>query len=433
MSVHILRLTAAIGTLWLCAGRVSAQSPDDSLTLAAVYARLEAGTPRVQAALASARAAEARIGPARRLPDPALQFGLMNRELPGLAYADVIGMNQIQVTQTLPIGGKLGLAADIERAKTASAQARAAEVRIEERERAAMAFFELYEADRSIALASESRGLLRDIGEIASAMYAVGGGRQVDVLRAQVELERMSQDLVRMGAMRKAAESRLNAVLDVPGETPVATPVLPAFPESLPRRDSLERLALARPMLAAGAQDVRAAQVSEQLAEREIWPDLELGVQYGWRPMAGGTDHMLSAMFGITLPIWAGSRQIAMRRETEAMRQMAESDLAAMQAETRGRIGELDADVQRAHSLLRLYRTTILPQADATAASALAAYRVGGVDFMQLLDARMGAITYRQEVIRLEAELGRTIAELEMLTATELMGPGTPTSSGGKP
>jgi outer membrane protein, heavy metal efflux system len=142
---------------------------------------------------------------------------------------------------------------------------------------------------------------------------------------------------------------------------------------------------------------------------------------------------MLSAMFGITLPIWAGSRQIAMRRETEAMRQMAESDLAAMQAETRGRIGELDADVQRAHSLLRLYRTTILPQADATAASALAAYRVGGVDFMQLLDARMGAITYRQEVIRLEAELGRTIAELEMLTATELMGPGTPTSSGGKP
>jgi hypothetical protein len=45
----------------------------------------------------------------------------------------------------------------------------------------------------------------------------------------------------------------------------------------------------------------------------------------------------------------------------------------------------------------------------------------------------MGAITYRQEVIRLEAELGRTIAELEMLTATELMGPGTPTSSGGKP
>ena len=66
----------------------------------------------------------------------------------------------------------------------------------------------------------------------------------------------------------------------------------------------------------------------------------------------------------------------------------------------------------------------MLPQADATVASALAAYRVGGVDFMTLLDARMDLTRYRQETIRLEAELGRSLASLEMLTGADLMGDG---------
>jgi outer membrane protein TolC len=233
----------------------------------------------------------------------------------------------------------------------------------------------------------------------------------------------MSEDLVRMAAERTAAAARLNVVLDAPAEAAVPPTVLPVFPDALPMRDSLERLALAhRPMLAAGAEDVRAAETAERLAGREIWPDLELGLQYGWRPMEDGTDHMASLMVGFSLPIWAGSRQLAMRRETRAMRDMAEADLAAMEASTRGRVAELDADVQRARSLLRLYRTTVLPQTDATLASSLAAYRVGGVDFMTLLDARMSLTRYRQETIRLEAELGRALAELEMLTGADLFG-----------
>jgi outer membrane protein TolC len=92
-----------------------------------------------------------------------------------------------------------------------------------------------------------------------------------------------------------------------------------------------------------------------------------------------------------------------------------------MEADTRARVAELYADVQRTRTLLRLYRTSVLPQAGASVASSLAAYRVGGVDFMTLLDARMSLGRYRQDTIRLEADLGRAFAELEMLTGTDLM------------
>jgi outer membrane protein TolC len=416
------RAAAALALLVLAVvDSPGAQAPPDSLTLQSVYAQLEAGTPRIAAALASARAAEARIDPARRPPDPELQLGLMNRRLPGLGLDDVLGMNQIQLMQMIPIGGKLGLAAQVERARTAAAGARSDDVRWTERARAAMAFYELYEIDQSIAVAHETQRLLRDLVTTTSTMYAVGEARQPDVLRAQVELARMTEEIVRMEAMRAGAAARLNTVLDRPAEAAVPSPVLPAFPAELPPRDSLERLALAhRPMLQAGGEDVHAAEAAERLATREIWPDLTLGIQYGWRPMDDGTDHMVSLMLGFRLPIWAGSRQLAMRREARAMRDMASAELAAMAATTRGRVGELDAEMHRDRALLQLYRTTVLPQAGATVASALTAYRVGGVDFMTLLESRMGENRYRQEIARLEAELGRAIAELEMLIATDL-------------
>jgi outer membrane protein, heavy metal efflux system len=428
MRLALMHTTAIVAGLWsVGAGAARAQTSADSLSLAAVYRRVDAGTPRMGAATAAARAAQARIAPARRPPDPMLQFSLMNRRLPGLGLDETLGMNQIQLVQMIPVGGKLGLAAQVERARTAAAEARAADVRLEERERAAMAFFELYETDRALAVAEETRLLLRDLVKTTSSMYAVGEGRQPDVLRAQVELARMNEEVVRMITMRTAVAARLNAVLDAPTDSAVPPPVFPVLPESLPSLDSLEGLALAhRPMLAAGAEDVRAAEAAARLAGREIWPDLELGVQYGWRPMDGGTDRMVGLMAGVRLPIWAGSRQLAMRRETGAMRDMAAADLAAMAADTRGRVAELDAEVRRDRTLLQLYRTTVLPQADATVASSLAAYRVGGVDFMTLLDARMNLAQYRQETIRLEAELGRSLATLEMLTGTELLVPGGP-------
>ena len=103
------------------------------------------------------------------------------------------------------------------------------------------------------------------------------------------------------------------------------------------------------------------------------------------------------------------------------MTRMARADLAAMRAETRARVGEVSASLVRARDLARLYRTTVLPQAEAAARSAQASYRVGGVDFMTLLDDRMTVNRYRTELYALEADEGKAWAELEMLVGRELL------------
>jgi outer membrane protein TolC len=369
-------------------------------------------------------AAEARIKPVSTLPDPQIQFGLMNRNLPGLGLQDPLGMNQVQVMQMIPIAGQLGLAARAAEAQAGAARARAADVGWELRARAAMSFYEIYQLDRTIEVSVATQGLLRDIATTARTMYSVGQGRQADVLRAQVEIDRMSEEIARMRAMRDAAAARLNALLDRPADTPVPSPALPRFPRELAPADSLEHLALTgRPMLAAGASEVTAAVAAERRARREMWPDLQLGAQYGQRPMAVGTDRMVSLMLGFSVPIWAGRRQLQMRRETEAMRRSAEAELRAMRAETRGRLGELTAAVRRTRTLRELYASTILPQAEATVSSALSAYQAGEVDLPMLLDARMTVNRYRQQLFQLDAEEGAALAELEMLLGQPLFDP----------
>jgi cobalt-zinc-cadmium efflux system outer membrane protein len=391
----VLRIAVLLlATLALHAPRAEAQdtvaAEQRRLTLAEVHALVERANPRARAAGQLARAAEARVPGAGLPPEPRLQLGLMNYMLPDLEPDPLLGMVQLQLMQMVPLPGKLSASRAGARARADAARARADDVRWTARAQATIAFLEAWEANARLAVVRETRRLVEDVGTVAAAMYRVGEGRQADVLRAHVERARMDEEIVRMGAMAEGARARLASAAGVPVDSVQGAPATPAWPELLPPRDTLERLALlARPMLAAGAAEVRAAEADERLARRELWPDLEVGVQYGWRSGEMGTERMGSLMVGAAVPILARARQLRMRDEAAAMRAMTDAELEAMRAETRAAVGEAYVALESARRLALLYRTSVLPQAEAAASSSLAAYRSGAVDFMAVLDARM--------------------------------------------
>ena len=448
MVARAVRATTTLGVVAISAQSVLAQTAASSsrvesavsqpgqLVLGVAYGEAARANPRIAAARSLARAASQRVPSTKRPPDPRLQLGFMNYELPGLTPMDVIGMTQLELMQMVPVGGKLRLSGDVAESRAAAENERSTDVAWDVRARVAMAFYDLHAIDQSLVVAHETLRLLRDVARTAEAMYRVGEGRQADVLRAQVEIARMTEDTIRMRTMRTAMAARLNALLDRPADAPVDSPVLPSFPTSLPALDSLQGVAeIARPMIRAGREDVNAADAAARLARRELVPDLQLGLQYGQRGGPMGTERMGSLMIGASVPVFARSRQLPMREEAAAMRRMAEADLAVMRADTRGSVAESYANLTRSRNLAVLYRRTVIPQAEATVSSALAAYRVGGVDFMTLLDNRMAVNQYRQEQVRLEADEGRAWAELEMLLGRELFDPNTiaraSTSDGG--
>ncbi|HEU4995578.1 MAG TPA: TolC family protein [Gemmatimonadaceae bacterium] len=390
-----------------------------TLELRDAYRTAEQRNPRLVAARALADAARARTASARKPPDPQLQLGVMNYALPEWRAMDAVGMTQLQAMQMLPLAGKLGAAGRVADLSAFAEADRAQDVRWDVRARVAKAFYDVYAADRSLAIDRETLRLLQDVRHIAEAMYRVGDGRQADVLRADVEIARMVQDTIRMTAMRSATAARLAGLLNGGGME--QSPILPEFPDTTPALDTLNGIAFAnRPMLHAGENELNAAAARVALARKDIWPDLTVGVQLGQRNGMAGAERMASVMVGATIPVFARSRQFRMRDEAAAMQQMARAELDAMRAETMAAVVEAHADLVRARTLAGLYQTTLLPQAEAATESALASYRVGRVDFMTVLDNRMGVNRYRKELVALEAEEGKAWAELEMLMGREL-------------
>ena len=402
----------------LARGAAAQAGPTDTLRLSDALAVAAAANPMLRAARASAAAADERVKPAGALPDPRVAFGMMNRMQSDFsAIDDPMTMNQLLVTQMIPWPGRLSAA---RRAASHSAAAAAADADEQSRMLAAnvvMAYYEVAYADRALGVMGRTRALLRDFLDVAATMYAVGSGGQQDVLRAQVDVARMAEEIKVMEQMRIAAATRLNSLLAREPATPVGAVQLPDADGALPPADTLIARALAaRPALRAGLERVSASEAAATAARRELLPDLELGFALQGRP---AYPDMMSLMVGVNVPLFAGGRQLPMRREAAAMRDMAAAELDNLRLETTARIIELRARAARDQELARLYRTSVMPQARAGVQTALAGYRVGRVTFMQLVDNQMTVNRYEIETYRLVADYHQTVGELAALAGRQ--------------
>ena len=413
-------LCAAASLVALLASAAAAQGQlTDTVRLSDVLRIAQDSSPMLRAARSSATAAAERAGPAGALPDPQLQFGLLNRMASEFSStADPMTMNQIQLMQMLPWPGKLGGAHAAAEHNAAAASADADEQTRMLVARVRMAYYDLAYADRALEVMRGTRELLRQLLEVSTTMYAVGSTVQQDVLRAQVEVARMTEEVTRMQQERLAGAARLNTLLGREAAGPVGAVELPEPTGDLPNADTIiARALVARPALLAGAERVSAADASLSAARRELYPDIQVGVQYQERPMF---PNMISIMIGVNVPLFAGSKQLAMRRQMTAMLDMSQAELLNLRNETAARIIEARARAAQDQSLARLYRTSILPQARAAVQAAFASYRVGRVAFMQLVDNQMTVNRYATETYRLMADYQQAMGDLEALAGGPL-------------
>lgn len=420
----IIRVAAASATLlsaWAAAPPLSAQQPAsaDTLHLADAVVLARDANPMLQAARLRADAARERVPQAGALPDPQLSFALMNRPL-DFGTDQPMTMNSVQWMQRLPWPGKLGFAEERER-HLADAEAFEAD----ETERRLVArvkslYYRLAYMDRAIAIMQNTRELLRNFLDVSSTRYAVGDGLQQDVLQAQVSVAQMTENITVMQQNRIAMAARLNALFGRDATVPVPALELSDPRRELPSVDGLmERAVEGRPALAAARARVEAAQAGYRAARRMLYPDLTVTLGYGQRPQF---DDLATLMVGISIPLWARSRQLPLRREMEAMRSMATAHERDLYNDTYARLTELRAEAVRARSLTDLYASAVLPQARAAVESSLSAYRVGRVDYTTLVNNEMTVNRYEIEAVRLTADYHQAIAEIEALVGTDLGG-----------
>jgi len=419
-------LSRFIAVAALCAVPVTvlAQSADSlDLTRAITVAR--AANPMLAARTADVRAAGARIGPAGAWTDPTLSLGAMNYMLPELSpRGDPMTMNLVTLMQTVPLDRALGHRRDAARADSTRLawQAEAALLDVEAAVRAQ--YWVLYHNDRALEIMARRRSVLQDIASVANTMYATGTAPQADVLRAQIAVTRLDREIAEMRRDRYAAASAFNALLGRPGQSNVVLPVGDEhehgimmhtldMPEPPPLESLIDMADAHNPDLLANGARLSGFRSAEAAVRRALIPELGVGVAYGQR---AGLDDMVSLMVSVNVPIFGASRQSRLRDEAQAMVAVAADERTAVRVRVHAALATARQEAITARQLVRLYSGTLVPQAEAAYQAALAAYRVGRVDFATLLDAQTALLEYEHDLHNDEAMYGTAVAELDRLT-----------------
>ncbi len=377
--------------------------------------------PEIQSARRNVEARRARIPQAKAWPDPTLTIGYGGDLVPPFEVmrGDPSSARQFMVEQEIPYPGKTRL-----RGQIAAREADAVATSVEEASRRVaaevkQAYFELYLTDQSLATLARDRELFAKLARVAEIRYSVGKAAQQDVIRAQVELTRLTERQTLLEQTHRTLEAQLNSLQDLPVDTPVGstTEVRPsALVQSLDELQSAAESSF--PAVKRQQSMIEGGRLAIDLARKETRPNFSLGYTYMQR---GALPDMYGITFSTSLPIFRRSKQDQAVREAalnlESARRMVENELTTL----RYRVKQEYLQAQAADRLMQLYAQGILPQSRLALESSLASYETGATDFQAVLGNLTTILDYELNYHEQLASHEKALARLEELTGLELI------------
>lgn len=393
--------------------------------LAALVAEALQNNPELRAAAREAEAANQRVRPAGALEDPMLEAGLLNVPIqPFRLNREDMTMKMLGLSQKLPYPGKRALREQVaaKEAETLGYGLRETGNRVARDVK--LAYFDLALTDETVRLLKNNRQILEQFLRIAEGRYGVGQAAQADVLKAQTQLGRMSEELLRMERERPVMEAELARLL---GRRANAAPIaveLPRLRDAGLKLEALQEAALReRPQLLGLQSAIERGARTLDLARKEAQPDFDVRFSYGQRErdLAGmPRDDVVSLTVAMNLPLWRRDKIEPRIAEAQAMREQAQEMLQAQQNEVLAKLRQQVAVTEQSRKSVRLYETDILPQARLAVEATLAAYNVSRADVLMLLDSQMTLFGYEISRAKELVNFNKALAEIELLAGRQM-------------
>ena len=380
--------------------------------------------PEFAASRFESEAAAERLQPAGAWPDPVLRtelMGVVNRNSGGganLLPSKVDGTRYL-LMQRIPWFGKSDLQLGLAEAKAMQANVQSSATWSDLAGMIKFAYARYYYLAGSESLARETLSLLNSMEQIAQVRYANGAGTQQDVIRAQVEQTDLHAELLELENEQHHAHIKLNNLLSRPATALLAKPAqsrpLPA-PAQLEYSMLVDRLRSRNPQLQIVEAGVQAAEKSRDLAYRNRYPDITLGVA---PTQSGNSIKTWDLMVEFNIPFQQQSRR-SEEREAEAMLAAYGARKETILNQVMSALSESVSGLETARQTETLIVTRLLPQAELTYQSALAGYETGKVDFATLLDAQKQILKAKRQQLKSQLEAQLRLADIERLLGEEI-------------
>jgi len=425
-----------------------AQSDQGALDLNQIIEEALSNNPELKGAQAKAAAYRERPSQAASLEDPRISLGVQNIATDDFDFNSIdMTMKVIELSQEVPLPGILSLKKEVAVHEAHAMEKKANEVEFSLIKKVKQAYYDLYYLTNAIAVTEENKDLLEKFLAITETRYAVGKGIQQDVLKAQVEISKITEKLIDFEQKKASTAAELRALLNRPPEAAIPDP--PAIEKTAftYTPEDLQNIALECNPALNDLQNILKSRESEyQLAKKEYFPSLMFTAAYGQREDAKKSGSMMatgytmggepvevslpgedrdrsdtfSFMVGFTVPLWFHSKQSRKVKETLALMEETKSHQQAMKNEIFFGIKDICERERRGSKLIDLYKNNIIPQARASLDSAMAGYEVGNVDFMALIDNQITLFDYQLSYHEVLADYEKDLAKIESVVGRRL-------------
>lgn len=398
----LMRLMLALAAAGLFQLVARAQSLDVDPQLRAYIEEALSNNPDLGSWRARVDAAQLRVAQAGAWPDPMVTVGLMNLPVNTFDFnQEAMTGAWINLSQSLPVNGQYGI-----RREMAEQERGVVAQNLQDRELViardvAKAWFDWAYWRIAAATTDTTIELLDDLIRISLKRYETGKGLQSDVLKLQTEKAIWEDRKAHFAQVSVASGRELAALI---GRDPAG---LPDAPRGLPNsfavldRDALkEQMLTENPRLKAAESGIRLSREKVTLNRRLWWPDLKLGVGYGYRQETDeGIDRpdFFTVTAGLTLPVFSARRQSAAVQEARTSLHQSETEKQSLELQLRLELENLIDEDERLAEQIRLYNGSILPRAEETLSAVLASYSVGRVDVDALVRAQTALLNVRIE------------------------------------
>ncbi|MBE9548062.1 MAG: TolC family protein [Proteobacteria bacterium] len=374
--------------------------------------------PKVAAALARARSFSEQGIADGQLSDPMLKFGLFNLPIDDFDLRkNPTTQLRLGVVQKFPRGDTRALktlrAEWLSNAENAAAENTARNLLKTIRE----LWLEAWYQQQAQGVIDKNRTLFQQLTDITEGQYAAGRANQQDVLRADLELARLDDRLLKARKAEAAARSMLlrwvgdSARLPLPAEQPQ----IPA-PADL---DMLKPGLPEHPAITVKSAQLEAQERLVDIAREQYSPGWSLGGEYrqrfGDNPDGTSRESMIALMATIDLPMFTARRQdkqlAAAREKADAIWFTRQDALQQLQSELYWRL----ADEEELNNRLALYQNQLLKSAEANSEASLQAYQSGTTEFTALMRASITELDIQLQSLRVLVDLQKNHARLQWL------------------
>ena len=411
MPIRFIAATAAVFHLAIAGADASEKHP---LSLAeAVLLAEQAEDPAIGSWTARADALEHRGEADQALPDPMLRVGMANLPLSDLdPNREAMTQIQLGVRQRIPRGETR----DLQRARR-YAQAGAARANGEVEARAItravrLAWLETYYWERASDLTRTRREEIRQLSEVAVALFASGGGNSHDVIRVELETALLDARLIELDRNIGTSRAQLaryvgleNAGRDVIGQLPVL-PVLPT-----PGR-AVEALSQ-HPAVRAGNARVEASQRGIDIALEAYRPQWSIDAGYGLRD---SRSDVASVGVSMEMPLFSRRRQdegVAGARDARSAEEM---NRQVLLLDLRRQLDALHVQHSRYSETVAVYESTVQSRALETVEAVMAAYENEQADFAEVVRSELALLDIELTLIRTRVDALKAQSQILYLT-----------------